>query len=118
MVKSKFVNVLDKGTDMLFIITKFEPSDAESLASRGWQYSPELTMITNIGNQARSSFVKGRVSSSISKFSYPPCDVEDRSGKLGSNHTTHGLAVVVREMDFDEIPDVIDVEDIELSRRC
>ena len=115
MVKSKFVRVLDDGTDMVFIITKFEPSDADFLASKGWQYSPELTMITSIGNQASSSITKGSVKSSISKFAYPPYDIEERSGKLGSNHTTHGLATVVRDMTFDEIPDKIDVTDIDLT---
>ena len=107
MVKSKFVRVLDDGTDMVFIITKFEPSDAQFLDLKGWKYTPELTMITNIGNKA---------SSSISKFSYPPYDIEERSGKLGSSHTTHGLATVVREMNFDEIPDKINLTGLKLTR--
>ena len=116
MVESKFVRVLDEGTDMVFIITKFEPSDAEFLALKGWEYSPELTMITNIGNQASSSITKGRISSSISEFRYPPYDIEERSGKLGSNHTTHGLATVVREMNFDEIPNKINLTGLVLTR--
>lgn len=106
MVKSKFVRVLDEGTDMVFIITKFEPSDTEFLALKGWKYTPDLTIMTSIGN---------KVASSISKFNHPPYDIEERSENLGYSHTTHALAKVVRGMNFDEIPDMIDVEDIDCT---
>jgi len=107
MVESKLVIVLDEGTNMLFLVTKFEESDTEMLASKGWEFSPELTIITSIGPEARSS---------MSVFDYPRYDIERRTGKLSYNHTTHGLAEVVKDMDFESIPDVIDVENMMLKQ--
>lgn len=107
MVKSKLVRVLDKGTEMVFMVTKFEPSDIELLNLKGWEYSPDLTVITDIGISARSS---------ISAFKLPQFDIEDRSDKLRYNHTTHGLASKVKSMYFDEIPDEINLTGLDLRR--
>lgn len=113
MTLSTLVTVLDKGTKMLFMITKFEASDDEILKSRGWLLSEELTIITEIGNKASSTILsEGVAKSSMSKFDFPVYDIKERSDKLGYSHTTDALARVVKNMNFDEIPDVIDVSDI------
>lgn len=117
MVQSKLVIVLDDGTKMVFMITKFEASDTEILKSRGWKVSDELTMITEVGIKVCSAMLnEGIAKSSISVFNFPKYDVEERSGKLHYSHTTHALAKVVRNMKFDEIPDVINVEDVDITK--
>jgi len=98
--------VKDDGTDMVFMITKFELSDVELLALRGWKLSPELTMITNIGPKA---------SSSISTFRHPQYDIEERSEKLGYSHTTKNLTKVVKDMHFGDIPDEINLTGVDCS---
>lgn len=117
MALSKIVTVLDEGTKMVFMITKFEASDAEILKSRGWKLSDELTMITEVGIKVCSAMLnEGIAKSSMSVFNFPKYDVGERSGKLHYSHTTHGLAKVVRDMNFDEIPDVIDVESVDITK--
>lgn len=107
MTKSKLIRVLDEGTDMVFMVSKFEASDIELLGLKGWKLSPELTMITNIGPA---------VACSLSTFKFPHHDIRERSEKLRYSHTTHGLAKVVKDLDFDDIPDTIDVEDVDCTR--
>ena len=117
MVLTKLITVLDKGTKMVFMITKFEASDAEILMSRGWKLSEELTMITEVGTKVCSAMLnEGTAKSSLSVFNYPQYDIGERSGKLHYSHTTHALAKVVRDMSFDEIPDVIDVKDVDITK--
>jgi len=117
MPQSKFATVLDKGTKMLFMITKFEASDADILMSRGWKLSEELTMITEVGTKVCSAMLnEGIAKSSMSVFNFPKYDVEERTGKLHYTHTTHALAKVVRSMKFDEIPDVINVEGVDITK--
>lgn len=118
MPQSKIVTVLDRGTKMVFIITKFESSDSEILMSRGWKLSKELTMITEIGTKVSSTILnEGIVKSSMSVFDYPRYDIEMRTDKLSYTHTTHALAKMVRDMSFDEIPDVIDVRDVNTTEQ-
>lgn len=103
MAKSKLINVHDKDTTMLFLITKFEPAEAATLLSQGWKFSPELTVVTDIGAQAKSA---------ISNFSHPKYDIEKRSGILDYNYTTRVFVGLVKNMNFDELPDEIDVRKV------
>ena len=106
MPESKLVIVLDEGTNMLFLVTKFKKSDVKLLRSKGWEFSPKLTMITDIGLKARSA---------ISVFDNPKYDVPNITGTLDYNHTSHGLAEVVKDIDFESIPDVIDVTNMKVK---
>lgn len=106
MPESKLVVVLDEGTNMLFMVTKFKKSDIKLLRTKGWEFSPALTIITDVGLKARSA---------ISVFDRPRYDVPERTGILDYNHTSHGLAEVVKAMDFESIPDVIDVTNMKLK---
>lgn len=106
MPESKLVIVLDEGTNMLFMVTKFKKSDVKLLRTKGWEFSPDLTLITDVGLKARSA---------MSVFNHPKYDVPERTGILDYNHTTHGLAEVVKGMNFESIPDVIDVTDMKLK---
>ena len=97
MAISKLVRVLDKGTDMVFMVTKFGPEDKELLARTGWQLSSNLAMITTIGPQ---------VASSMSTFGYPEYDIPERTALMKFNKTTRGIARMAREKD---IPDLVDL---------
>ncbi len=105
-MQSKLVRILDEGTDTVFAVSKFEESDRELLEKTGWGLSPELTMIIRIGPD---------VASSMATFHVPQYDIEERSAKLGYNHTTHGLVAMVKEIDFDKIPEVLDVRDFQIE---
>mgnify|MGYP000672059624 CR=1 FL=1 len=59
---------------------------------------------------------EGIAKSSMSVFNFPKYDVDERTGKLNNSHTTHALAKGVRSMNFDEIPDVIDVESVDITK--
>ena len=97
MATSKLVRVLDEGTDMVFMITKFDLEDKELLARTGWELTSNLAIITTIGPQ---------VASSMSTFKYPEYDIPERTSIMRFNKTTKGVALVAREKD---IPDLVDL---------
>ena len=102
MPKSTLVRVLDEGTNMLFLVVKFEQDDAELLSAKGWAYSPELSIIAAIGPTIQAS---------MSIFEHPVYDIKERSKVLDVNHTTVSLAEIIKDTPFDEISEIIDVTD-------
>lgn len=100
MVKSKLVKIYDKGTEFVICITKFEESDQELLERAGWKVEDTLTLITELGNEARSA---------ISNFHCPPYDIPERTGKMGVNRTTLKMTEQLSRIPFDDIPHNWDV---------
>ena len=104
MVKSKLIRVKDEGTDMVFLVTKFEHDDEYMLDCTGWGLSDELCVVTALGNEARSV---------IGTFKVPLYDIPERTGHLNYNHTTAGVVTAIAGMLFEDIPDVLDARDYE-----
>lgn len=104
MVKSKLIKVRDEGTEMVFLVTKFEYSDFELIHQTGWDLTNELCVVTALGNEARSV---------IGTFKVPSYDIPERTGRLNYNHTTAGIVTAIAGMLFENIPDVIDARDYE-----
>ena len=100
MVESKLVRVLDEGTDMVFMVVKFEEEDRALLFKAGWELNDNLCAIVALGNEFRGA---------MSTFQHPPYDITERTGELGYNSTTTGVAMVVRDHDFESIPNTIDL---------
>lgn len=100
MVKSKLVRVLDEGTDMVFIVAKFEEEDRVLLFKAGWELNDNLCMIATVGNRFKGS---------MSTFGHPSYDIPERTGELDMNSTTIGVATVTRDMKFGDIPNTIDL---------
>ena len=105
MVKSKLVKVKDEGTEMVFLVTKFEMEDIVYAGMAGWNLSDRLCVVTALGNEARSV---------IGTFKFPQYDIPERTGKLGFNHTTAGVVEAITGMKFEDIPATIDERDHEL----
>lgn len=95
MVKSKLVKIHDEGTEFVICISKFEESDQELLERSGWKVEDTLTLITELGNEARSA---------ISNFHYPPYDIPERSGKMHVDGTTLKMTEQLSKIPFDDIP--------------
>ena len=104
MVESKLVKVKDEGTEMVFLVTKFDLGDCAFLDRAGWEITDGLCVVTALGNEARSV---------IGTFKYPHYDIPERTGKLGFNHTTAGVVEAISEMIFEDIPMMIDARDHE-----
>lgn len=100
MVDAKLVRVRDRGTDMVFMVAKFEEKDRELLEKTGWSISDKLSIIATLGD---------KLAGSISTFNHPTYDIVERSDTLSYNGTTEGVAVFVRDTKFEDIPDVIDL---------
>ena len=88
------------GTEMFFLIGKFEESDREILSKAGWELSRELTLVVDLYSSRAG----------LSEWSYPPYDLTNRSN-LGVNHTTLNLVNIVKRMDIDDIPDILNILD-------
>ena len=97
----KTVKVLDIGTKMYFLIGRPEPSDLDMLESTGWGVQP-VTLIINIkgggGIEGCMSTFRGYVENDLQEY-----------GPLSVSGTTVKLAKIVRDMELDNIPDVLDV---------
>ena len=105
MVESKLVKVKDEGTEMVFLVTKFEMEDIVYAGLAGWNLSDRLCVVTALGDKARSV---------IGTFKFPQYDIHERTGKLGFNHTTAGVVEAIAGMKFEDIPATIDARDHEL----
>lgn len=104
MVESKLIKVKDEGTEMVFLVTKFDVGDTGYIEKCGWEITDRLCVVTALGNEARSV---------IGTFKYPQYDIPERTGKLHFNHTTAGIVEAITEMNFDDIPAMIDVRNHE-----
>jgi len=100
MVKSKLVKIHDEGTEFVICVTKFEESDRELVRRSGWEVKDTLTLITELGNEARSV---------MSNFHYPEYDIPERTGKMGVNGTTLKMTEQLSIIPFDDIPHDWDV---------
>lgn len=100
MVKAKLVRVKDEATDMVFMVAKFEEKDRELLRRTGWNLSDNLCMIADVGNRFKGS---------MCTFGHPSYDIKERTGELDVNSTSIGIATVVRNMEYIDIPDVVDL---------
>ena len=105
MVESKLIKVKDDGTEMVFLVTKFDIGDSGFIEHAGWDVSDRLCIVTALGNQARSA---------MGTFKFPQYDIPERTGKLGFNHTTAGVVEAIAGMKFEDIPMMIDARDHEL----
>ena len=105
MVESKLIKVKDDGTEMVFLVTKFDIGDSGYLNNSGWDVTDRLCVVTALWNQARSV---------IGTFKFHQYDIPERTGKLDFNHTTAGVVEAIAGMKFEDIPATIDARDHEL----
>lgn len=104
MVESKLVKVKDEGTEMVFLVSKFDMGDTGYIEACGWEVTNRLCVVTALGNEAKSV---------IGTFRYPQYDIPGRTGKLDFNHTTAGVVEAISCMNFDDIPATIDARNHE-----
>lgn len=100
MTKSKLVRVLDDMTDMIFLVTKFDEGDKELLSQTGWDLDPKLTLLTVMGP---------KVHASMSTFSHPAYDLQDR-GNIKPNGTTTKFSKLAASLTIEELPEKVDLE--------
>ena len=105
MVKSKLIKVKDEGTEMVFLVSKFELGDIAYMGHIGWNLSNRLCVVTALGNEARST---------MGTFKFPRYDIPERTGKLNFNHTTAGVVEAITGMKFEDIPVMIDAREHEI----
>ena len=100
MVNAKLVRVRDEATDMVFMVAKFEEEDRELLRRTGWELNDHLCIVADIGNRFKGA---------MSTFGHPSYDIGERTGELNVNSITIGVSTIVRNMNYIDIPDVIDL---------
>jgi len=100
-MKIKPVRVLDAGTDVFFLVGKVDESDGEWMRWSGWGGYPTLVV------KMRAE----RTWAMISHFDCPEIDIEERGFSLDS--TILGFVNAVKDLSFEQIPDLIDLRRIE-----
>jgi len=108
-MKAKFVRVLDEATDVFYIVGKFETDDYPGLHWVGWGTKVSPSSIKDFSSP--TLIVKCRANGdqcAISHFDCPEVDLPDR-GEIQLDHTIVRFAKAVRNIDFKDIPDKIDL---------
>jgi len=100
-MKIKTVRILDSATEVWYLIGKPDSSDYELMESTGWGVQP-VTLLINL---KRGGGVEGCMATFRGSIPY---DLQEY-GPLDVNGTTIKLAEIVRDMPFEDIPEVLDV---------
>ena len=99
-MRIKPIHVLDDGTDVWFLVGKFDESDAEWARWAGWGFNdvrPTLIL------KPRASMT----SAAISDWDCPPVDIEEKLGSLDG--TVLGLVNAVKGLSFEALPELVDL---------
>lgn len=108
-MKTKFVNVRDKVTEMKFIVLQMEEIDEAFINSKGLRKGYKIVIQLMGGHVAAAGgmkFIPEHIGSSI----------EDRSHKIVASGTEHAFGMLLNSVDnIRTLPDTIDIEPLRLA---